>query len=234
MKTKISLLLILFTLSLSAAPKESGNDLGDVSEAIGFMMGKKLEDLGFHLDMERVAKGMKESLEGKSSLMTEEETMQALTAIGENFIKQAAEMNLTQAAAFLQENAKKEGVHEIQPGKLQYKVEKEGKGNAVEASYSPLVRYNGRYGNGTVFSVTEEPERLSLEEIPEGMKLGVLGMKEGETRTIYIHPELGFGTDDAFFPNSLLMIEVEVIQADGPANTAAALPTKIADDLFIR
>ncbi len=64
------------------------------------------------------------------------------------------------------------------------------------------------------------------------MKLGLLGMKEGEKRTLYIHPELGFGTADTFFPNSLLVIEVEVVQADGPASTAAILPK--TDDLFIR
>ena len=39
-------------------------------------------------------------------------------------------------------------------------------------------------------------------------------MKEGEKRTIYIHPELGYGTSGYLPPNSLLVFEIEVVKAN--------------------
>jgi len=39
-------------------------------------------------------------------------------------------------------------------------------------------------------------------------------MKEGEKRTIFVHPSLGYGDKGALLPNSLLTYEVELIKAD--------------------
>jgi peptidylprolyl isomerase len=41
-------------------------------------------------------------------------------------------------------------------------------------------------------------------------------MKEGEKRTIYIHPDLGYGTSGMLPPNSLLTFEVEIMKSHVP------------------
>jgi peptidylprolyl isomerase len=39
-------------------------------------------------------------------------------------------------------------------------------------------------------------------------------MREGEKRTVFIHPELAYGTNGYLPPNSLLTFEVEIVKAN--------------------
>jgi peptidylprolyl isomerase len=39
-------------------------------------------------------------------------------------------------------------------------------------------------------------------------------MREGEIRTLYIHPDLGYGCIHDAAPNALLIFEIEVLKAD--------------------
>ena len=43
----------------------------------------------------------------------------------------------------------------------------------------------------------------------------MLGMKEGEKRKIFIHPEYAYGTKGSLPPNSLLTFEIEIVKANG-------------------
>jgi len=55
---------------------------------------------------------------------------------------------------------------------------------------------------------------MSLDEIIPGLKSGLIGMKEGEKRTIYIHPDLAYGSAGYLPPNSLLTFEIELVKAN--------------------
>ena len=57
---------------------------------------------------------------------------------------------------------------------------------------------------------------LSLDEIIPGLKAGLVGMKEGEKRIVYVHPEMGYGTNGYLPPNSLLTFEIEIVKANSP------------------
>ena len=47
-------------------------------------------------------------------------------------------------------------------------------------------------------------------------------MKEGEKRTVYIHPDLAYGTNGYLPPpNSLLTFDIEIIKANAPIKEAA-------------
>ena len=66
----------------------------------------------------------------------------------------------------------------------------------------------------------------SVSFIP-GLKSGIIGMKEGEKRTIYIHPDRAYGTQGYLPPNSLLTFEIELIKANAPeADTADSITTQ--------
>ncbi len=191
-------------------------DVAKISEAFGHLIGKNLESLGFKLDIAQVIKGLQDASAGKTSPMTEMEWVQAMTAAQETAFKHLSAENLEKATSFLAKNEKTEGVVSLEEGKVQYKIEEPGSGAVVEEHFSPLIRYTGKFLDGTVFSVSKEDILISLDETIKGFSKGLLGMKEGEKRTLFIHPDLGYGVAGDFPPNALLTFEIEVVKANAP------------------
>ena len=169
-------------------------DIQKVSEAFGHLIGKNLDSLGFDFDMMHVIKGMKNSSIGVDSPMNETECVQAISQVQEEAFQKLAANNLSEANAFMEGNAKHEGV--------------------VEEHFSPMIRYTGKFIDGKVFGTSQEDELISLDETIQGFSQGIVGMKEGEKRTLYIHPDLGYGTSGYLPPNSTLIFDIEVLKAN--------------------
>lgn len=197
----------------AAAPNPE-MEIGKISEAFGHLIGKNLENIGVQLDMHQVIKGLQDAVAGKNAPMTEVECIQAISSVQEKVFKKHAEQNLQTAEKFLSKNAVEAGMVVLENGKVHYKVEKEGTGVAIEDHFSPMIRYVGKFVDGSSFSASKEDELLSLDETIPGLKAGLIGMKEGEKRTVYIHPDLGYGTQGFLPPNSLLAFEIEVVKAN--------------------
>ncbi|MBS0653546.1 MAG: FKBP-type peptidyl-prolyl cis-trans isomerase [Verrucomicrobia bacterium] len=191
-------------------------DISKISEAFGHLISKNIETTGVQFDIAQVIKGLQDAASGKESPMTEVECIQAITAVQETIFKEQSEKNLKKAQEFLSSNSKEKNVVSLAEGKVQYKVEKEGSGAIVESHYSPLIHYTGKFLDGSVFGASKEDEMLSLDEIIPGLKAGLIGMKEGEKRTIYIHPDMAYGTNGYLPPNSLLTFEIELVKANSP------------------
>jgi len=70
------------------------------------------------------------------------------------------------------------------------------------------VRFTGRLENGEVFTRSEDENPVELilgtGQLIEGFEKGVMGMKVGETKTITIPPEQGYGSRQ-----DELMVEVD-------------------------
>lgn len=195
--------------------EESGKiDIQKVSQAFGHLISKNLDSLGFEFDMNDVIKGMEDSIAGKESPMNETECVQAISLVQEEAFQKLASQNLNEANTFMAKNAKDEGVVVLEKDKLQYKLEKKGEGAVVEEHFSPMIRYTGKFLDGKVFGSSQEDELISLDETIPGFTKGIVGMKEGEKRTIFIHPDLGYGTSGYLPPNSTLVFEIEVVKAN--------------------
>ncbi len=200
---------------LEESKEENGKiDLEKVSQAFGHLIGKNLDSLGFEFDMNEVIKGMEDSIAGKESPMNETECVQAISLVQEEAFQKLANKNLDEANSFMTKNSKEEGIVVLEKDKLQYKIERQGEGTVVEKHFSPMIRYSGKFLDGKVFGASQEDELISLDETISGFSQGIVGMKEGEKRTIYIHPELGYGTSGYLPPNSLLVFEIEVVKAN--------------------
>jgi peptidylprolyl isomerase len=229
--TVFALALALSSLCAEEQPKAVEQtpaqvDIQKISEAFGHLIGKNIESLGLKVDIAQVIKGLQDATAGISSPMTEMECVQAITTAQEAAFKEQATQNLKKAEEFLTTNAVKQGIIVLEPGKLQYKIDKAGTGVKVEEHDSPLIRYTGKFLDGTVFGSTKEDDLISLDETIPGFSKGLLGMKEGEKRTLYIHPDLGYGTAGYLPPNSLLTFEVEIVKANAtPAAPSDALST---------
>lgn len=216
--------------TLEESKKEDGKiDVQKVSEAFGHLIGKNLDSLGFEFNMEQVIKGMEDSVAGKSSPMNETECVQAISLVQEESFQKMASENLKEADTFMTNNARNEGVVELEKRKLQYKVETPGTGIVVEEHFSPMIRYTGKFLDGKVFGSSQEDELISLDETIQGFSQGIVGMKEGEKRTIYIHPDLGYGTSGYLPPNSTLVFDIEVVKANATPEQEDSI-TSIPDE----
>lgn len=233
MKLNKFIFVSLFTLSTSffgyaeeiAAANEEIN-VDQISETLGHMIVRHLQNPGFEFNVDKIVVGMQNEKAGKPSPLTEEEYEQTITLIQENLFLQTAEKNLTEANAFLEKNATEKGVVSLDP-KIQYKISVVGSGAEVTAESTPLIHYTGKLLNGTVFATSKEtdsPISLPIKQTIPGFNKGLVGMKEGEKRTLFIHPEMAYGVAGHLPPNSLLIFEVEIIKADAPAaeNTSTA------------
>ncbi|MFQ5730297.1 MAG: FKBP-type peptidyl-prolyl cis-trans isomerase, partial [Waddliaceae bacterium] len=132
--------------------------------------------------------------------------------------------NLKIAEDFLADNRKKEGIISLEKGQLQYQTLEEGNGKTVNEESSPLIHYEGKFINGQVFDSSAKrgnPITLPLKSAIPGFRKGIAGMKEGEKRRLFIHPALGYESRGRPHPNSLLIFDIEIVQAESkktPAN----------------
>jgi len=211
------------------APKEY--DPAQVSESFGHLIGKNLETLGMEFDIDQVIKGIKDAANGMDAPLSESECIQAITQIQEKAFQTQADNNLAQAEEFLAKNSLRDDVIEIESGKLQYKLEKEGSGAMVEEHFSPRINYTGTFLDGNVFGSSEQPEVISLDETIPGFTKSIVGMKEGEKRVVYIHPDLGYGTTGYLSPNSLLTFEIEIVEANVQEQIEETMSTNFEEEI---
>jgi len=209
----LSLLSTLFPLKGAEEPI----DYDKLSETFGHLIVRHLD---FELDLDKVVKGIQDEREDKPSPLTEEQYEQIIYSLQETMFTEAGEKNLAEAEAFLQSNGQKEDVQTVETH-LQYRVIQRGEGVVVTADSVPLIHYEGKLIDGTIFTSSEEPIALSLKQTIPGFTKGLQGMKEGEKRTLYIHPEFAYGLSGHLPPNSLLIFDVEIVQANTQTSETA-------------
>ncbi len=208
--------------------------LKDEKEQISYMVGmdvaKMLEPAKDEIDMATVNKAMKDVLEGKKVLLTEEQA----NGIRETFAqkmqaKKLAEMmadakkNADAGQKFLAENGKKAGVVTTASG-LQYQVITEGKGAKPGPGDAVKVKYKGTLLDGKEFDSTEahggEPAVLPLDRVIPGWAEGIRLMPVGSKYTLWIPSNLGYGEQvppgAPFPPNATLVFDVELIDIVKP------------------
>lgn len=113
----------------------------------------------------------------------------------------------------------------------------------VENGKSVTVHYTGRFEDGTVFdtSLTEgrEPIKTVLGQgsLIKGFELGLVGMEEGEKKTIEILPEDGYGEylDGLITTVSKQQVPEgvkvgDVLQSQSERGTINVMVTEITDD----
>ncbi|MEI7672167.1 MAG: FKBP-type peptidyl-prolyl cis-trans isomerase [Deltaproteobacteria bacterium] len=205
-----------------------------VSYTIGVYSGNNLKQQSVDVDLDIMAKGLKDSLSGGAMLLTDQEMKDAMTAFQKEMaIKQAdkrkamAEKNNKDGEAFLAENKKKDGVTTL-PSGLQYKVLREGKGTSPKATDAAVVHYRGTLLNGNDFDNSyqrNEPATIKLDSVIKGWKEALPLMKEGAKWQLAIPADLAYGENGAgpIEPNAALIFEVELISViQGPAAVSPA------------
>lgn len=194
-------------------------DIKKVSQALGNFIGRNLNAPGIHFDLDSIITGIREGAAGKPSPMSEQDYEKAMGELQQQALGAVSNKNLDEANRFLKENAKAKGVVEIVPERLQYIILEEGHEPSVEEHGSPQITYVGKYIDGTIFGNSDAsggPITVPLDQTIPGFSKGIVGMKEGEKRRLFVHPEMGYGTSGLLPPNSLLIFDIEVIKAKSP------------------
>lgn len=208
-------------------------DIQKVSEAFGHFIGRNLSAPGIRLDLESIIKGLRDGAAGRPAPLSDKEYEAMMTKLQESAYKTVSADNLKAANEFMMKNAKEPNITVVEPGKLQYTIITPGKGEVVKEHDSPSIQYVGKYIDGTTFGSSVDaggPITIPLDQTIPGFSKGILGMKEGEKRKLFVHPDLGYGTTGQLSPNALLIFEVEVIKANAPEAAADKLGSLSIDD----
>ena len=122
-----------------------------------------------------------------------------------------------EAAAFMEKNAKAEGVQTL-PSGLQYKVVQSGPAGGVSPDRNDLVKvdYEGKLIDNTVFDSSfarGAPAVFTPEEVVKGWTEALQKMRVGDEWLLYVPPELGYGEqgNPKIPANSVLIFRLKLL-----------------------
>src|SRR5438034_11144942 len=231
--------ILIVSASLLALPlfgQEKSPQLKDqkdkVSYSIGMNIGLNLSRQKVDINTDVLAAGIKDAVAGKPQLTTDQvkEVMATFEKDMEQKQKAAGDKNATDGAKFLEENKKKEGVKTTASG-LQYKAVKEGTGPQPKATDMVTVNYRGTLIDGTEFDSSYkrgQPATFPLNGVIKGWTEAVQLMKVGSKYQFFVPPNLAYGeraVGPDIAPNSMLIIEVELLGVKPPESSASPAPS---------
>src|SRR6266404_6320300 len=159
----------------AAAPLQTAKQ--KASYAIGQNIAKGLQKDEVDVDSASLARGIRDTLAGNKSLLTDEEAKAALTALATEVrakqqikLEQISSANKKQGEAYLAANKTKDGVVTL-PSGLQYKVLTEGKGPKPTVSDTVVCNYKGTLIDGTEFDSSYkrgQPATFSVVKVIKG------------------------------------------------------------------
>ena len=214
--------------ALKARP-ELQTEKDKFSYALGMNIGTNLHRQAVPVDPEILLRGLKDSLAGGQTLLTEEEARAAIMQVQGEIRKQQqeklqaqGEANKKEGEAFLAANKTKQGVVTLPDG-LQYKILQAGTGPKPTAGESVTVNYRGTLVNGTEFDSSYkrgQPATFPVTGVIKGWTEALQLMPVGSKWQLFIPANLAYGerAPGDIGPNSTLIFEVELLKAEKNQN----------------
>ena len=188
------------------------------SLAVNVASGIKQQGLS-KIDINSLAKGFNDVLEGNELDITEEESMKILQDYFQKLSTEKQEEANEKEQAYLTENAAKEGVMTTESG-LQYEILSSGNGKKPNAEDKVTVHYHGMLTDGTVFDSSVdrgEPASFPVNGVIPGWVEGLQLMSVGDKWKLTIPSNLAYGERGAggvIGPGETLIFEVELLSID--------------------
>ncbi len=223
----------LVASTLLAAPMAQAQDavpldtpVDRFSYAIGVrtaqgMLQQGLDNSTFSADA--FAQALRDTFSGTESRLSEEEMITAMRIIGEQIAATEAikaEALAAAGTAFLEENAKADGITTTESG-LQYRVDRVGEGAKPTAADMVEVHYSGRLLDGTQFDSSYDrgqPAQFPVGGVIAGWTEALQLMPVGSKYELWIPQDLGYGERGAgadIPPYAVLNFTVELISIAG-------------------
>lgn len=215
--------------ALFAADESPLKDEKDkISYGYGMEIGKNLKRQGIEINPDLLAQGLKATLTGDKTLLTEEEVRATMMAFQQKMQgmraekqKKEGEENKGKGEAFLAENKKKEGVQATASG-LQYKIITKGTGPMPKSDDTVKTHYRGTLIDGTEFDSSYkrgEPATFGVTQVIKGWTEALLMMPVGSKWQLFIPSDLAYGPGGrpGIPPNAALLFDIELIAIEKPA-----------------
>ena len=194
-----------------------------LSYIVGENMAHQLKNDGLELDPAAVALAVSDVMSGNPSRLTDAEKRSTVEQVQKEsqerqmaaHAEQSAK-NKAEAAAYLAENSKKEGVVTTESG-LQYKELKAGSGAKPSKSDRVKVHYRGTLIDGKVFDSSYdrgEPIVFPVTGVIAGWIEGLQLMQVGSKFELTIPSNLAYGANGSgpvIGPDATLVFEVELL-----------------------
>lgn len=183
-----------------------------------------LKKLMIEFDPALVAQGVKDSMAGTKTRLTEDEAKAILNEVQAQVKKQQQEKEQADAAknkaagtAFLAANKSKEGVVTL-PSGLQYKILTAGTGAKPTATDSVVCNYRGALIDGTEFDSSYKrgkPATFGVTQVIKGWTEALQLMPVGSKWQLFIPADLAYGERGeprgGIGPNATLIFDVELM-----------------------
>jgi FKBP-type peptidyl-prolyl cis-trans isomerase FklB len=249
MKTFVvfSLALGFFTSELRA---QDGVDLSNQQQRISYALGMdvvralKVDD--FNVDMKIINTGMADMKAGKPAFTPEQVKAVMKEMQDDNLARAVAkkeaagQVHLKEGKAFLEANAKKEGVkiqEVVAPdgskAELQYKILKSGpaSGASPKKTDTVTVRYRGTLIDGTVFDIFDPSVKhgdvavFKMSDVIAGWAAALEMMKPGDKWQLFVPPSLAYADygPPEIGIHTTLIYELELVSF-APTDEKSALP----------
>jgi FKBP-type peptidyl-prolyl cis-trans isomerase FklB len=190
------------------------------SYGFGWQFGRQLHKNRFEgLDIEFVIQALRQCYAGEPSILTDDEVNEAFDLLKEKRMqqeKERAEKYQMVSQAFLDANAKREGVQVSDSG-LQYEILEQGEGAIPKGKERLRIHYHGSFIDGQVFdsSITRnQPAEFTLDQVIAGWTEALSMMPVGSKWRIVVPPQLAYGEagyPPAIPPNAALIFEVHLM-----------------------
>jgi len=195
-----------------------------VSYALGRNFAQNLRSAEIDCDLQWLMAGISDALSAAQPKWTDEQLEAALQRFEQDMqrkmaarLEREAAKNEQEAAAFLAQNAKREGV-QTTPSGLQFRVLRQGQGPSPTRSDTVRCNYRGMLLNGTEFDSSARhggPVEFPVDRVIPGWTEALQKMRVGDKWQLFIPPNLAYGADPPgppIEPNSLLVFELELLE----------------------
>jgi len=194
-----------------------------ISYSLGMNIGTSLKMQSMDVDVDLMARGIRDTLSTNQTLLTQEEAREVMRAWQMEMrnkrmaqMKEQGEKNKKEGEAFLAENAKKPGV-KVLPSGLQYKVLAEGTGPVPTSNDTVKAHYKGTLIDGTEFDSSYsrgQPFTTLVTRVIPGWTEALTKMKVGDKWQLFIPGNLAYGErgmPPKIGPDAVLIFEMELL-----------------------